>query len=67
MYLSRVPLAEIQWRGRWASLRTLEFYIQEIAALTLLNSLPFHLKQQLHKFAGIAHLLMPATLMASAV
>ena len=60
-YMARVPLTEIQWRGRWSSLRTLEFYIQEIAALTLLNLLPNALVQQLHLFAGIAHLLMPAT------
>ena len=38
-YLQSANLALIQWKGRWARLRTLEFYIQEVAAQLFLFNL----------------------------
>ena len=40
LYLRRVPLDLIRWHGRWQTARTVEIYVQESAALTLLPSLP---------------------------
>ena len=39
-YLSGVPVSEVAWRGRWRAAQTLEFYLQEVAALQLLNGQP---------------------------
>ena len=39
MYLSFDDLGKVQWRGRWAQLKTLEFYIQEVAAQTIVGKL----------------------------
>eukprot|EP00438_Fugacium_kawagutii_P009839 Skav202172 [mRNA] locus=scaffold482:47687:48724:+ [translate_table: standard] len=39
MYLQTENLSQIQWRGRWSRLRTLEYYIQEVAAQQFLFSL----------------------------
>ena len=36
LYRSGTSFDEIQWRGRWRSRRTLEVYIQEVGALSLL-------------------------------
>lgn len=38
-YLETSNIAQIQWRGRWSRLRTLEYYIQEVAAQLLLFNL----------------------------
>ena len=40
LYLNYVSISEIQWTGRWIRLQTLEFYLQEVAARTLLPRLP---------------------------
>ena len=39
MYLQCEDLYRVQWRGRWSQLRTVEHYIQEVAAQTLMHSL----------------------------
>lgn len=39
-YLSDTNIATIQWRGRWARMKTLGFYIQEVAAQLFLHNLP---------------------------
>ena len=50
-YLAGTSLPDIAWQGRWASLRTLEIYIQEVAALTSLGELPASSQQRILKFA----------------
>eukprot|EP00438_Fugacium_kawagutii_P032677 Skav232234 [mRNA] locus=scaffold4367:134627:147445:- [translate_table: standard] len=40
LYLQTEDIPMICWRGRWARLRTLEFYLQEVAAQVMMNSLP---------------------------
>ena len=58
LYLSGVSLEEVRWTGRWQAARTLEFYIQECAALSLLGQLSPPSRQLVHLFAAITPLLM---------
>ena len=54
LYLETEDLTKVAWRGRWARLKTVEFYLQEVAAQVLLASLPEHVRQRirfLRKFA----------------
>ena len=39
LYLFGASIADIAWCGGWSSTRTLEIYIQEVAALTSLKDL----------------------------
>lgn len=39
LYLQTENIPLICWRGRWARVKTLEFYLQEVAAQVLLHSL----------------------------
>ena len=40
LYLETEDLALVAWRGRWAKIKTVEFYLQEVAAQLLLQRLP---------------------------
>jgi hypothetical protein len=53
-YLAGVSLEQIRWNGRWQAPRTLEFYIQECAALSLLASLPPADRMKVHQFSAVA-------------
>ena len=39
MFMSCEDLPRVQWRGRWAQQKTLEFYIQEVGAQSMLSKL----------------------------
>ena len=39
MYINEVPIPDICWQGRWTQQRTLEFYLQEVAAQVPLSKL----------------------------
>jgi len=39
LYMQKLDIPKIQWLGRWQRLQTLEYYLQEVAAKTLLPSL----------------------------
>lgn len=39
LYLQCEDLCRVQWRGRWSQLKTVEHYIQEVAAQTLMHNL----------------------------
>jgi hypothetical protein len=39
LYLETEDLGKVAWRGRWAKLKTVEFYLQEVAAQLLLQQL----------------------------
>ena len=41
----------VKWRGRWACMRTLEIYIQEVAALSVLPSLPQETRNKIQRFS----------------
>eukprot|EP00435_Cladocopium_sp_Y103_P010900 s2474_g2.t2 len=47
MYLVTEDLPRIQWRGRWSQLKTVEHYVQEVAAQTLLTRLDERAKHRL--------------------
>jgi len=40
MFMDSEDLARVQWRGHWSQLKTLEYYIQEVGAQTILAKLP---------------------------
>lgn len=40
LYLQSEDLQKVAWRGRWARLRTVEHYVQEVAAQLFLHQLP---------------------------
>ena len=62
LYLQGVALDTIRWKGRWQAPRTLEVYIQECAALTMLRGLSPHVLSRMEVFAeGANHLLKQST------
>eukprot|EP00439_Symbiodinium_sp_Y106_P030937 s162_g3.t1 len=40
MYLETEDLSRVAWRGRWSRQKTLEFYVQEVAAQMIVQRLP---------------------------
>lgn len=46
-YMESSNIAEIQWKGRWSRLRTLEYYIQEVAAQLFIFSLSSETRQRI--------------------
>jgi hypothetical protein len=50
----------VRFRGRWANSRMLEVYIQEVAATSLLQDLPFSVQQRIGRFAAAAAPLLSA-------
>ena len=40
LYLETEDLSKVAWRGRWARQKTVEFYLQEVAAQVILQRLP---------------------------
>lgn len=40
LYLQHEDLSLVQWRGRWAQIKTVEHYIQEVAAQSMIARLP---------------------------
>ena len=49
MYLDTENIPLILWRGRWARLRTLEFYLQEVAAQVFTHSLSQQSQQMVQR------------------
>ena len=41
-YIDTEDIPKIAWRGRWARTKTLEFYVQEVAAQLFLHQLSSH-------------------------
>ncbi len=54
MYLECEDLSRVQWRGRWSQLRTVEHYVQEVAAQTMLYRLPSHARHRVAVFNDAA-------------
>ena len=46
-YLADEDLTHIAWKGRWAKLKTLEFYIQEVGAQLFLQQLSDRSKRKI--------------------
>ena len=54
----------VQWRGRWASFRTMSIYVQELSASSLFAELDSGVKQAIHVYAAAAHqLILVATIL----
>ena len=51
LYLETGDLVKVAWRGRWARQKTVEFYLQEVAAQVVLQRLPAHSRARI---AGLA-------------
>ena len=52
-YMSDMPIPDIMWRMRVSSTNTLEHYLQEVAALTSLRSLPKRSVSMIIEFAAL--------------
>ena len=57
-YLQCGNISQIQWRGRWNRLRTLEYYIQEVAAQLFLYNLSATSKQQISYLSSNLHIVL---------
>ena len=66
MHQAGVPLDLIRWLGRWGTMRTVEIYIQEVAALSALQNLPVSARARIAVFAdraaALLHHVVPRTL-----
>ncbi|CAL1144007.1 unnamed protein product [Cladocopium goreaui] len=51
MYLCTEDVSRIAWRGRWTKLKTVEFYLQEVAAQLLLHRLSTSARRRIEIFA----------------
>ena len=47
LYLESEDLQKVAWRGRWARMRTVEHYVQEVAAQLFLHQLPSAAKSRI--------------------
>ena len=54
LHQAGVPLDMIRWRGRWGSQRTVEIYVQEVAALSVLRDVPLAARLRIALFAARA-------------
>ena len=52
LYLATEDIPMICWRGRWARMKTLEFYLQEVAAQVLLTSLPASVQSKIARLSS---------------
>ena len=62
LYLQSEDLGLIQWRGRWAQMKTVEHYIQEVAAQSLLAQMSPSSRNIVKLFADAAEPLLSAFL-----
>ena len=64
LYLQTEDISLIAWRGRWARVKTLEFYLQEVAAQVLLHSLSSAVRARIFYFEercyGVFHHVLAA-------
>ena len=63
-YLLTEDVARIQWRGRWRRLETVEFYLQEVAARTLINDLPDSARERVLRLSHFSHSILSAAILA---
>eukprot|EP00438_Fugacium_kawagutii_P036409 Skav232849 [mRNA] locus=scaffold1834:904019:906102:- [translate_table: standard] len=52
LYLMTEDIPLVCWRGRWARLKTLEFYLQEVSAQVLLHSIPPKSQQMISQLSA---------------
>ena len=61
MYLAGRPREQIQWAGRWRSALTLDTYIQEVAAMSLMTELHPDSRALVDYLAGNSHSLLSSS------
>ena len=54
MYRAGASLEQIRWTGRWQDHKTLDIYIQEVAAAALLKEVPEAARALIRSFAALA-------------
>ena len=64
-YLMNVPLDKIRWHGRWSTVRTVEIYVQECAALSLIPGLASEHQLRIARFAAATSSLIHETISRS--
>ena len=67
LYLEDEDLSKICWRGRWAKMRTLEYYIQEVGAQLFLHQLVPEVKANIAFLSSHTGTVMRAVFTASEV
>ena len=60
MYLETEDLPRIAWRGRWSRQRTLEYYVQEVAAQQFMHQLSRHARDKISFLEGHCFLVLCA-------
>ena len=58
LYLECEDVQLVAWRGRWAKLKTVEFYLQEVAANLLLQQLPPAARDRIATLRAFSHALL---------
>ena len=58
MYLETEDLPLIAWRGRWSKTKTMEFYLQEVAAQLLLQRLPSWSRNRISVLSSLSRKLL---------
>ena len=59
-YRTTRDLQETRWRGRWADMKSLEIYIQEVGALSVLPALTIKERSKIQQFAQAAPVILEA-------
>ncbi|OLP77428.1 hypothetical protein AK812_SmicGene42515 [Symbiodinium microadriaticum] len=54
LYLETEDLTKVAWRGRWSKQKTLEFYLQEVAAQAILQRLPVASRNKISALCALA-------------
>ena len=57
-YLETEDLSKVAWPGRWARQKTVEFYLQEVAAQVILQRLPAECRNKISDLRPLAAKLM---------
>lgn len=54
LYLATEDVQLVQWRGRWTKLKTVEFYLQEVAAQLMLHRLDVLSRERVKTLASFS-------------
>ena len=52
LYLATEDIGLVQWRGRWTKQKTIEFYLQEVAAQLMLHDLDVLARERIRKLGA---------------
>ena len=66
LYAETEDLALVAWRGRWSKIKTIEFYLQEVAAQLLLQQLGPAAREKIRLFSSFARALLEHAISVSA-